>query len=158
MEGQMTVYTFDDSNATTPQDRLKPGWYNVEVGQVDDKIAKTGVPMLTLGLVIIDGEHEGREVNYADNIMLGGKGAGIGKKKLKAFGIDISGGEEFDPATLRGRRAQAYLHYEEYKGQDNLRVKLNAGSCGYSPLATNEGFEAIPFALLIALPLLGMLL
>ena len=139
------VYTFNDSDAKEPQEQIKPGWYNVEIGQVDGKVTAKGHPMLTLHFIIVDGEHADREVKYADNVMLDGPGAGMGKKKLKAFGIDVAAGDPVDSDALLRRRAQAFLYYEEYKGRENLRVKLNAGSCGYNPIATDSDMSDIPF-------------
>ena len=78
-----------------------------------------------------------------DYIMLSGKATNMGRKKATALGVpeDMPIGEE----TLKGKRATVHCIVEEYNGEEQLKVDINATEwCGYEPEAQpyNEAPDA----------------
>ena len=64
--------------------------------------------------------------------MCAGKGAGIGKRKAKAFGFEFEDGEEIYAERFVGCRVIAHCVRESYQGKQKLTVDISEGKfCGY---------------------------
>lgn len=86
---------------------------------------KNGDPYMSLKLKMDD-----YNWHVYDVVMFAGKGAGIGKKKAEAFGVDVEG--EVGPDDFIGRRVLAHLVYESYEGKRKLAVDISQGEyCGF---------------------------
>ena len=120
-------------------EKLIPGAYDVEVLYAKKKESRNGNMMVMVGL----GE-PGADRSFAwDYIMLSGKATNMGRKKATALGVpeDMPIGEE----TLKGKRATVHCIVEEYNGEEQLKVDINATEwCGYEPEAQpyNEAPDA----------------
>jgi hypothetical protein len=69
-----------------------------------------------------------------DNIMLEGRGWGIGKKRLAALGIAPDHKGEIPAAQLMERRVYVATHVTSYNGSDRLSVNADALThAGYQP-------------------------
>lgn len=131
-----------DVDWTPEGDDLGEGIYPVEVDKAELRHAgSTGNKMVSIALVT----GPNREYVCHDNIMIEGKGRGMGQKKLKAYGY--AEGEPVSLEGFKGRRAFAAIHFREWQGKRRRNVDADAkGSmCGYWP-ADNPppGFAALP--------------
>jgi len=112
-----------------PENDFKPGAYLVEVLDAQEKrSSSSGALMFSIRLGAVD--FESRTLCF-DNLMLEGKGRGMGTKKLQAFGIQ-EGAEEVLASQLEGKRAYVFVVEDEYKGKKSLKPALKKGThCGY---------------------------
>jgi len=133
---------FDDEEAASNE--CPPnGKYLVEIIEAERGSSKGGDGMLTIKMKIVEGGFQGTHIY--DNLMMTGRGAGIGSAKAKAFGITLKSGEEVKEAEFVGRRAHLFGRQEKYKGFVNLKSDIEQGDyCGYDTL-TGENFDDIPF-------------
>ena len=176
----MTII-FDDSDAVEGGEiQLTPeGRYEVEIIEAEAKRSKKVPhdPMLTIVVKVLGqsyeytdretGQIEQRPVVVYDNLMMAGRGAGMGAAKSKAFGRELVKGTPVEEHDYIGLRAMAYLKHETYQGKTRLKVDSYQGEyCGYDPVGTpspastkaeDTDFDDIPFVwALWLLPLLGM--
>lgn len=135
-----------------------PGRYYAEVKDAKEKISKSsGVPMFEVYFKDVE---TGSGLCY-DNIMLGGRGAGIGVKKLKCLDAVLEEEGKYvlpdDAAELIGRRCCITIKHEKYT-DNNGNAKTKAAidfdvgeSFGYEPegeskkVSTHPGDDEIPF-------------
>ena len=140
----------DDGSALAPE-----GWHHVEVHQSDEKFSNNGNDYYNLELVSVG---SGKHVAY-DNVMLTGKGASIGLRKLKTLGgvqrnATDTGWDIHPPQRLVGARAFVHVFHKSYEWngeqRTNCAVSISEGDAGYRAADDPpEGFEAeaddIPF-------------
>ncbi len=133
----------------------KEGWHHVEVRESQEKQSSNGNDYYNLELVSVGSDHR---VAY-DNIMLTGKGAGIGLRKLKVLGgaqrnAEDTGWDIHPPQRLIGTRAFVHVFHKgyEWNGEQrtNCAVSVSEGDAGYrAPSDPPEGFDVeaddIPF-------------
>lgn len=150
---------FDDSDAAEGGFELPPdGDYLVEIIGAETGTSKKGDGMVTVKAKLLDfAREDGGTTWFFDTWMMTGKGAGIGKKKAKGFGIALEKGQSVEPSSWIGLRAIAHLTVEGYAGKDGkpkrrLVADIGRGGCGYSPEGApdtpqGEGdeFANIPF-------------
>lgn len=127
---------------------MPPGIYLCEVIEAREGVSKkTGDPYFRLDLAAVD---FGRKKICDDILMLGGKGAGIGLRKLMALGIEK--GSTLDSAhELLGKRVYARVDVEEWEKSDGtsgkqLKVNIKAPSSdmGYWPLSNVPDGVTVP--------------
>ena len=126
------------------------GWHLVEVRQSREKRSNNGDDYYSVELV---GAPSGKHVAW-DNIMLGGKGAGIGLRKLKVLdgaqrNATDTGWDIHPPRRLVGTRAFVHVFHKafEWNGEQrtNCAVSIREGEAGYrAPDDPPEGFTADP--------------
>lgn len=116
---------------------MRAGCYLAEVVTAEEKRAKTsGNPMISLRWVAVD---HGRQHLAWDNLLLGGKGKGIGLRRLEALGVE-RGTKNIDVNKLVGRQCYIHLVEEEYQGKKKLAVALDRGThMGYSAQKPDVG-------------------
>ena len=150
--------TYDDSEAV--DNGCPPaGKYLVEIKDAEKKDAsRSGDGMVTIRAKIVGGDHAGYSI--FDNLMMTGRGAGIGASKAKAFGVTLKKGRTVDTDDFIGRRAYCFAAPELYRGKTHLRPDIKQGEdCGYDAVydapdtsdkvaegaPDEETFERIPF-------------
>lgn len=118
-----------DTNETdNPASAGEPGIYPILIRSCKEKHAKSsGEPMFSIE---IENEQTHEKLCYA-NIMLGGKGFGMGKAALKALLGDFKG--DLHASHLVGKRAWAALKLDEYQGKVRLQIDGRQGRAGYYP-------------------------
>lgn len=107
------------------------GWHLIRVSNCERKTSQKGDAMYSIALERPTGEF----IGY-DNIMLEGKGNGMGFQKLYALGgaEDLGDSVRYDdPDELVGRQAYVYIRHGEYQGKTKCEVDIQMGSCGYLP-------------------------
>lgn len=95
---------------------VKPTWYPVEISEVNDITASTGVGGSEITVKILDGQFKGVPVNirYYENA------PGFSKNFVSALGATVKAGLEvnFD-SKLVGKRLEAYIkNSKSNKGND----------------------------------------
>lgn len=117
---------------------VEPGRYFVEVKRSEFKHSRTkGDPMFEIDL------HEvgsGRFI-VKDRLMLGGRGYGMGKKRLEVLGAIPRGCEDFEvnASALVGLRGFVHTMIEEYQGQQQVKINTDEGEIGYEPSSAPKG-------------------
>lgn len=119
-----------------PKDQIheglpEPGWYLAEVTAATRKTSRAGDAMYNLELCTPGGDW----LCY-DNIMLEGKGNGIGFRRLFALGAARDQGDSVEYAEahqLVGKRAYVYLKHGEWEGKKRAEVDVSQGRAGYLP-------------------------
>lgn len=124
----------------------EPGFYLAEVRKCDEKTSSGGDPYFNVELHDSDVNAENGLLCW-DNIMLAGKGRGLGQAKLKALGFSDKNAD-IDPPALVGRRAWIKLYHEIRENKTRIRVDSHFTpefSCGYWPEASPpEGAKDAP--------------
>jgi hypothetical protein len=118
------------SDAENASKGFGPGIYLCEVLRAEEGVSKTsGAPYFKVKLgAVAFGNRELCE----DYLMLGGKGANIGFKKLLALGIP-KGLATLDAHHLIGKRVYARVDEEEWtndKGKTSVQLKVNIKALG----------------------------
>lgn len=137
----------DDANGLP-----KEGWHAVEVSACEEKRSQRGEDYYDASLIDAT---TGKWLCY-DVIMLCGRGAGYGIRKLRALGAATrnesgDGWNILSASRLVGVRAFAHLHHaeNEWKGEKRMRCEVSAhqGEAGYRTKDDPpEGFtDDIPF-------------
>ena len=108
------------------------GPYMIEVAEADERTARrSGAPYINVRLKIIEGDWEGK-ASIWDNLMMGGKGVGIGIRKAAGLGLELEGVAQVDADDFIGRRAVCHIVHGEYDGKKNLKVDIEQGDyAGY---------------------------
>ena len=70
-------------------------------------------------------ELDGHRSLTTDIIMLQGKGAPLGYRKLSAFGVE-KGATKLDSDDLIGKRVWCQIVHEDYRGEPQCKVDINA--------------------------------
>lgn len=111
-----------DMNAPVEGD-VPEGTYLAEVKSAKEKTANSGNAMIAI-------EFRGVEETFSvyDNIMLMGKGWGLGRAKLVGLGVGSDFSGDLDLADLIGRRVYLHLAEEEYQGRKRLKVDITLGT------------------------------
>lgn len=104
-----------------------PGVYLAEVDKVEMETSDSGNQMLIVQLR----DAKSRAMICQDNIMLEGRGRGIGMAKLIQLGV-AKGTTSFEPLSLTGRRVRIAVHHEEWNGKPRASVDIGADGfkCG----------------------------
>lgn len=127
---------------------MPPGVYLVEVSEAREGVSKkSGDPYFKLDLVAVDFQ---RKKLCDDILMLGGKGAGIGLRKLIALGIER--GAMLDSAhELIGKRVYARVDVEEWEKSDGtsgkqlkVNIKAPGSDMGYWNVKTPPDGVTVP--------------
>lgn len=104
---------------------VEPGTYRAEVKDVREKTSRGGDAMLSLYFKDVD---SGEGLCW-DNVMLSGRGVGIGVKKMRALDGVTEEGDEYvfiDSGELIGRRCMLDVIHEEYDGKTRCVVDFAA--------------------------------
>lgn len=102
---------------------LPGGTYLAEVrNDAKEKDSAKGDPYFAVTFKVAEGERAG-EFLCNDAIMLGGKGFGIGMKKLRALGFDVDSKDdlEIEASDLIGRRARLTVAEQAYTKTDGSK-------------------------------------
>jgi hypothetical protein len=133
---------FDDSEAAG--NGCPPaGRYLVEITETKEKKSRrSGDGMVTIRTRIVEGDHAGYSI--FDNIMLTGRGAGIGASKARAFGVRVKKGQPVNARDFIGRRAYCLAAPEEYRGKTHLQPDIDQGEdCGYDAVLDAPSNEVV---------------
>lgn len=114
---------------------LPAGTYNVTVDEATAKKSSSGNPMISLQLIVEDGEYEGRKL--FTHVVFSPKTMGMAKRTMNRLGLaDLTNGP-FKPNQeaadqFVGKRAKAVVKVKMYEGEQTNEVKkiLPAGSEG----------------------------
>ena len=129
-----TKKSLDDANLSSVP---PPGRYLAEVKKCEERVSKGGLgdPMFSVEFKSVDtGEHL-----CFDVIMMGGRGIGIGHKKLIQLGVVEDGEDnyEVDAHQLIGKRCVLTLKHETYNKKTNAKPDFEANETfGYEPEST----------------------
>lgn len=128
----MVRYTASDVEKANASGLPAEGKYLGEIDKSDEKYSQSGDPMFNVAFKDVSTGHR----LCFDTIMMGGRGMGIGHKKLLILGVVAEGEKEFDVEAhqLLGKRAVLTLKHETFNGKTNAKpdFKANAGF-GYEP-------------------------
>ena len=115
---------------------LPEGVYLAEIASAESRQSQAGDAMVNIALSEVGSR---RHICY-DNLMMNGRGAGIGVKKALSLGIAERYKEEGEkrvrvspPEHWKGHRAVVTVIMGEYKGKKRLEVDFGADGFGYAP-------------------------
>ena len=104
-----------------------PGIYPVYVKKCIEKDSSGGDPMFVLTLTH---QKTGAPI-CRHNVMLAGKGKGLGVAALKALGYDDGLKGNVYPEDVEQRRAWVAIKHVVYKDKDQAGVDISRGKCGW---------------------------
>jgi hypothetical protein len=115
----MVRYTAEDVKNNESSGLPAPGTYLAEVDAKGTELRhskRSGDPMFNVAFKDVQ---TGKLLCY-DTIMMGGRGVGIGHKKLIVLGVVDPDAEEWDVEAIHlvGRRVNLTIKHEEYTGND----------------------------------------
>lgn len=110
------MLNLDFSNVPN-REPLEEGIYVITISKVEEKIAKSGNPMLT-----VEFDVEGNRKLW-DNYVLTDAALWKLKELCEAVGMDTSQVLNFEPTDIVGLQVQAKIIQEEYNGDIVNRVK-----------------------------------
>lgn len=126
------------------------GVYLMEVVETETTESRDGHGMVKLKLRAVGV----RGLEIKDNIMLGGRGWGIGRAKLTALGVPEGFSGQLDPSELRDRRVFVFLANEDWtpkqgphagKTFTNLKPDPSQGThSGYQPESNPPAGVTVP--------------
>ena len=125
----------DDASApeTVPEDA-----YSVEVANVIEKETRAGDAMWRLSLRIVGGPHAGKMIY--DNIVFSERGIPKALAMLKAAGLDVTGGRDYQPSEVNGRKCRVTTYVKEMVDEDGFPRRVNqVPFTGYGPPIENDG-------------------
>lgn len=137
---------YDDSEVPQP---ISEGVYNARIKAADENVSKPkedgsggGDAYFRIHLETLDSQYI-----CSDIIMLQGRGAGMGRQKLKGFGIEVQKGDSLIADQLIGLQAQVNVGTKKYKGETYPCVDhdCDAPHCGYWPFNSVSGDMDTPF-------------
>jgi hypothetical protein len=116
-----------------PREKIEPGLYTLVCLKAQLKHAKaSGDRYLSVECKV-----QGRDAKVWETIMLEGKGKSMGVAKLAGWGFKP--GVQPEPHEFIDREVQAHLKYEEWQGEQWLKVDLRANKTGGYVLEQYEG-------------------
>jgi hypothetical protein len=118
-----------------PREKIEPGLYTLVCLKAQLKHAKASGDRY----ISVECKVQGRDAKVWETIMLEGKGKGMGVGKLAGWGFKP--GIEPDPMQFIDRETQAHLKYEEWQGEQWLKVDSRANKTGGYILPQYEGDE-----------------
>lgn len=122
------------------------GMHNVRVAEVREGRARDGSVRWSFRLEVLDGDHAGRTAAW-DSLTWSERGIFRVKKVLDAFGIDVRGELEIDPADLVNLQARVQVQPEEREdpltGRRQMRMRVPY--LGYAPVERRDGRAVDPW-------------
>jgi len=119
-----------------PREKIEPGLYTLVCLKAQLKHAKASGDRY----ISVECKVQGRDAKVWETIMLEGKGKGMGQSKLIGWGFKA--GIDPEPHEFVDREVQAHLKYEEWQGEQWLKVDTRANRTGgYLLPATYAGDE-----------------
>lgn len=109
-----------DFSSVPSREPLEEGVYQLRIAKAEEKLAKTGTPMLAVeyDVVGVDGNRK-----LWDNYPLTDAALWKLQELMKALGFDTSAVVSLEPSELTGMEVNAKVIQEDYQGEMVNRVK-----------------------------------
>ncbi|MBA4389106.1 MAG: hypothetical protein C0404_14130 [Verrucomicrobia bacterium] len=124
-------------NASAPE-TVPEDTYSVEVADVIEKETRAGDAMWRLSLRIIGGPYGGKIIN--DFLVFSERGIPKALAMLKAVGLDVTGGRDYQPSEVNGRKCRVTTYVKEMVDEDGFPRRVNqVPFTGYGPPIEIDG-------------------
>ena len=124
-------------NANGPES-VPEDTYAAEVADVFEKETRAGDTMWRLSLRIIDGPHVGKFIY--DNLLFSERGIPKALSMFKAAGLEVTGGREYHPSEINGRKCQVTTYVKEIEDEEGFTRRVNqVPFTGYGPPIESDG-------------------
>lgn len=113
------------------------GTYSAEVINAIEKQTRTGVPMWPIDLRITDGPYKGAIIH--DYLIFSERGVPKALAMFQAVGLTVSGGRDYQPSEITGRRCQVTTYVKEIEEEGFTRKVNQVPFSGYGPPIEGAG-------------------
>jgi len=135
---------------------MPAGLYSLRITETEEGKSKNGHNLVKVGLVVNEGEHEGKKItHYITFLPPDNAGAGISKHWLHCIGEKYDGEVDVTPENWKGTIVNCYVKIEEYKGKEgDIRKSNKIASVYMADMKTgiinkrdkdSEKIEDVPF-------------
>ena len=127
-----------DADRQNEPEPVEEGTYSIEVADVYERETRAGDPMWRLALRVVEGPNAGAIIY--DNLIFSEKGIPKALAMFKAAGLDASGGRDYQPAEINGRRCQVSVYVKEIEDEEGFSRRVNqVPFTGYGPPIESDG-------------------